>query len=72
MATGELPWNADTTVQMALEILGAHAPDRRRLDGVADVPLRDLLATMLEPDPDLRLADAGEVERRLAAVTVLA
>jgi hypothetical protein len=69
MATGELPWNADTTVQMALEILGAHAPDRRRLDGVADVPLRDLLATMLEPDRGRRAADATAVQRALAGLS---
>ena len=65
MATGELPWDADTTVQMALEILGSRTPVRRRLDALAE-PLRTLLVYLLEPDRAQRLADTAEVARRLS------
>ena len=65
MATGELPWDADTTVQMALEILGSRTPVRRRLAALAE-PLRTLLVYLLEPDRAQRLADTAEVARRLS------
>jgi len=69
MATGELPWDADASVQMALEILGAREAPPRRLDAVTHPPLRALLSALLTPDCALRLADAAAVERRLLTMS---
>jgi ligand-binding sensor domain-containing protein len=70
MLTGELPWDGDTSVRMALEILGAREVPARRLAPDLPAPLRDLLARLLDPDRDRRLASASAVAQALVSYPV--
>ncbi|MCA9083324.1 MAG: serine/threonine protein kinase [Planctomycetaceae bacterium] len=59
MLTGSVPFDGQTTAEILMKHLTAE-PDL----SVLPEPLRDLLAATLEKDPDKRISDIEEVERR--------
>lgn len=68
MVTGELPYDGDSAISIAMKHLQDPVPDPADLNGEVSQPIRDIIMRVLEKDPDQRFASAREMKQTVDSI----